>query len=247
MLFGWGRAILLQLAHPLIAAGVHEHSSFRSSPLTAVSRLRHTVHAMLSLTFGTDARREATLEGIRTIHRRVNGQLPETVGIYPRGTAYSAERPELLLWVHATLLESILLVHDIVKSPMTPAERDAYCVEAAPIAVALGVSGADVPRRWIDIQQHLDATYASGAIAVGTQGRELARALVGAPALRLLPFAGLVHRTITVGLLPAHVRDLYGLPWSPRDQRRLERLLPRLRTVRNWTPDALALWSEARP
>src|SRR5688572_18840728 len=149
MLFGWGRAILLQLAHPLIAAGVYEHSSFRATPLAAVARLRETVHAMLSLTFGSDAQRDATLEGIRRIHRRVNGQLPESVGIYPRGTAYSAEQPELLLWVHTTLLESILLVHDIVKPPLTPAERDAYCVQAAPIALALGVREAEVPLRWL--------------------------------------------------------------------------------------------------
>jgi uncharacterized protein (DUF2236 family) len=246
MLFGWGRAILLQVAHPLIAAGVYEHSSFRSTPLAAVARLRQTVHAMLSLTFGSDAQRERTLEGIRRIHRRVNGELPETVGIFPRGTPYSAERPELLLWVHTTLLESILLVHDIVKPPLALAERDSYCADAAPIAVALGVREADVPRRWVDVQQHLDTTYASGAIAVGFQGRELAGALVGAPALRLLPFAGVIHRTITVGLLPPHVRDRYQLVWQPRDQRRLERLLPRLRTVRRWTPEPFALWKEAR-
>lgn len=246
MLFGWGRAILLQLAHPLIAAGVYEHSSFRSTPLAAVTRLRETVHAMLSLTFGNDAQRDATLEGIRRIHRRVNGELPETVGIYPRGTAYSAEQPELLLWVHTTLLESILLVHDIVKPPLTVAERDAYCADAAPIAVALGVRESEVPVRWVDIQQHLDTTYASGAIAVGSQGRELSDALLGAPALRLLPFAGVIHRTITVGLLPPHVRDRYGLAWQSVDQRRFERLLPRLRTVRRWTPAPLALWKEAR-
>src|SRR5688572_30550734 len=154
MLFGWGRAILLQLAHPLIAAGVYEHSSFRATPLAAVARLRETVHAMLSLTFGNDAQRDATLEGIRRIHRRVNGHLPETVGIYPRGTPYSAEQPALLLWVHTTLLESILLVHDLVKPPLTLSERDAYCADAAPIATALGVPDPDVPRRWVEIQQH---------------------------------------------------------------------------------------------
>jgi len=246
MLFGWGRAILLQLAHPLIAAGVYDHSSFRATPLAAVARLRQTVHAMLSLTFGSDARREATLEGIRAIHRRVNGRLPEAVGIFPCGHAYSAEQPELLLWVHTTLLESILLVHDIVRRPLTADERDAYCVEAAPIAVALGVRETEVPRRWLDIQQHLSATYASGAIAVGSQGRALSEALVGAPALRLVPFAGLIHRTITVGLLPDHVRDAYGLAWAQNDARRLERLLARLRLVRAWTPEPLALWKEAR-
>ena len=51
---GWGRAILLQLAHPAVAAGVHGHSSFRGSLLSSVRRLQSTVDAMLSLTFGDD-------------------------------------------------------------------------------------------------------------------------------------------------------------------------------------------------
>jgi uncharacterized protein (DUF2236 family) len=58
VLLGWGRAILLQLAHPLIAAGVHDHSGFRSTTWAAVTRLYHTVHAMLALTFGSEAERE---------------------------------------------------------------------------------------------------------------------------------------------------------------------------------------------
>ena len=62
MLLGWSRAILLQLAHPLVAAGVAEHSTFRGGPLTAVARLHHTVRAMLALTFGDAPARERTLD-----------------------------------------------------------------------------------------------------------------------------------------------------------------------------------------
>src|SRR5688500_9884495 len=87
---GWSRAILLQLAHPLVAAGVAEHSTFRGGPLTAAVRLHHTVRAMLALTFGDEATREAALEGIRAIHRRVHGRLPVAAGRFPEGTPYSA-------------------------------------------------------------------------------------------------------------------------------------------------------------
>ena len=88
MLLAWARAILLQLAHPLIAAGVAEHSTFRGGVLAAALRLHHTVHAMLSLTFGDAPAREQTLDTIRAIHRRVNGRLPHAVGSYASGTAY---------------------------------------------------------------------------------------------------------------------------------------------------------------
>src|SRR5205814_3480852 len=88
VLFGWSRAILLQLAHPLIAAGVANHSSFRQGPFTAAARLHHTVRAMLALTFGTEAKRDAALAGIMAIHRRVHGTLEESVGPFPAGTPY---------------------------------------------------------------------------------------------------------------------------------------------------------------
>src|SRR5690606_11371838 len=103
MLLAWARAILLQLAHPLIAAGVYEHSAFRSGPLTAAGRLYHTVKAMLALTFGDAAAQRTTIDNILSIHRRVRGTIPEAAGRFPAGTPYSAEDPDLVLWVHATL------------------------------------------------------------------------------------------------------------------------------------------------
>src|SRR5689334_8440880 len=96
VVLGWSRAILLQLAHPLIAAGVYEHSTFRASPVAALSRLHHTVGAMLALTFRDEAERARALDGVRAIHARVNGTLKEPVGRFPAGTRYSAEDPELV-------------------------------------------------------------------------------------------------------------------------------------------------------
>ena len=73
---GWGRAILLQLAHPAVAAGVHDHSSFRGSLLSSFRRLHSTVGAMLSLTFGDTEQMIAAAAGINTIHDRVRGRVP---------------------------------------------------------------------------------------------------------------------------------------------------------------------------
>src|SRR5688572_32830582 len=101
MLLGWSRAILLQLAHPLVAAGVADHSSFRDGGLAAAKRLHLTVKAMLALSFGDEHSRAAALDGIRTIHRRVHGHIAAQAGRFPAGTPYSAEDPDLVLWVHA--------------------------------------------------------------------------------------------------------------------------------------------------
>ncbi len=246
MLLAWSRAILLQLAHPLVAAGVAEHSTFRGGPLTAVTRLHHTVRAMLALTFGDAASRERTLDTIRAIHRRVHGRLPHAVGAFEAGAPYSAEDPALLLWVHATLLDSILLVYDRVVSPLSAAERDAYCAEAAATAIALGAPADDVPRTWQALRQYMEMTLASGIIAVGPQARELAHAVL-APQMAVAVWPAVrVNRVVTVGLLPPAVREEYGFRWDTRAERYMHIVLRVIGAARRALPAAVAWWPEAR-
>jgi uncharacterized protein (DUF2236 family) len=246
VVLGWSRAILLQLAHPLVAAGVAEHSSFRRGGLTAVARLHHTIRAMLALTFGGADARQAALDGIRAIHRRVHGQLPSAAGTFAAGTPYSAEDPTLVLWVHATLLESIPLAYEQIIQPLTPEERDSYCAEAAAVAIDLGARVDEVPRTWTATMEYLTRTYASGVIAVSAEARELAAAVLAPPFGWAVGPLATANRLITIGLLPAPVRAQYGLLWDDRHQVRLARTLRRLRAIRRVLPRRLALWPEAR-
>ena len=246
VLLGWSRAILLQLAHPLIAAGVSEHSTFRGGPLAAASRLHHTVRAMLALTFGDDIGREHALEGIRAIHRRVHGRLAVGAGRFPAGTPYSAEDPDLLLWVHATLLDSIPRIYELIVAPLTRLERDAYCEQAAPVAVALGARDTDVPRTWGALTAYVDAMYASGSIAVGDQAREVAAAVLAPPLARVIAPIAWTNHLVTMGLLPDHIRRQYGFAWNAAKDRALRRVMLAARAARLITPPLLAQWPESR-
>jgi uncharacterized protein (DUF2236 family) len=246
VLLGWGRAILLQLAHPLVAAGVFDHSGFRGTPYAAASRLYHTVHAMLALTFGDEMAREGTLAGIRAIHRRVNGILPEAAGLYPAGTRYSAEDPALVLWVHATLVESVVLVYEQLVAPLSAAERDEYCAEAFHVAVALAAREEEVPKTWADLREYVDRMHASHVIAVGRQGRELARAVLSPSGGWLVAPLTWLNRMITIGLLPPQVREQYSMTWTPRQGRSVTWLVRALRLARRGLPDVIALWPAAR-
>src|SRR4029453_18844867 len=93
ILLGWGRAILMQLAHPMVAQGVADHSSFRDTAFTRVRRLHETIRAMLDLTFGDAAASDAAVARINAIHDRVHGQLAEDAGPWTAGTPYSATGP----------------------------------------------------------------------------------------------------------------------------------------------------------
>ena len=246
VLFGWSRAILLQLSHPLIAAGVAEHSSFRGGPFTAAARLHHTVRAMLSLTFGTPVAREETLERIRGIHSRVRGRLATTAGPFPAGTPYFADDPDLLLWVHATLLDSIPLVYEHLVAPLSAAERDAYCDEAADTAIALGARPAEVPRTWADLRTYVEATYQSGRLVVSEQAGQVATAVLAPRMAWLIAPAAAANRLVTVGLLPDALRRQFGFSWSEGEERRLRTVLRAIHATRRLVPGQLPFWPEAR-
>ena len=201
---------------------------------------------MLALAFGDAVARERTLDAIRAIHRRVHGVLSHPVGRFVGGTPYSAEDPALLLWVHATLLDSMVLAYDRVVTPLSTSERDAYCEEAAPIAVALGARDDEVPRTWDALGHYMETMISSGTIAVGAEARQLAQHVLAPKIFILVWPAARVNRLVTIGCLPPAVRTKYGFSWSGRDERRLRRVLRLIRTARRGTPDWLALWPQAR-
>jgi len=246
VLFGWSRAILLQLAHPLVAAGVADHSHFRSSAMAAVGRLRGTVRSMLQLAFGDEVAYARAIAGIRAIHTSVHGELRAQTGVYPAGTPYSAEDPALVLWVHATFIDSAVLVYHHVVSPLSTAERDAYCDEGAGVAVALGAVPADVPRSWAGLENYMAGEYASGRIAVGADARLIGEAILFPPLKPLtFPFA-YANRLLTLGLMPPTVREQYRYAWTDARARQLDRTLAVMRAARRLSPRAIALWPEGR-
>jgi uncharacterized protein (DUF2236 family) len=246
VVLSWSRAILMQLAHPLIAAGVAEHSAFRGDVAAAAVRLRHTVGAMRSLTFGDPWRQAATLERIRAIHRRVHGTLRDGAGLFAAGTPYSAEDPALLLWVHATLVDSVAAIYQRLVGPLDAAELDAFCAESVSTLIALGGDVATAPRTWAALREYLLRTERSGVLVVSATGHAVAHAVLFPRAAGLqVPCLGW-HRLLTTGLLPVSIRRAYGFDWSRRRARRFARLLTVLRALRRVTPDVLARWPEAR-
>jgi uncharacterized protein (DUF2236 family) len=246
MLLAWPRAILLQVAHPLVAAGVAGHSTFADGGFAAVHRLWQTVQAMLALTFGDRVEQDDAIEGILAIHRRVHGTLRETVGRFPAGTRYSAEDPDLVLWVHLTLLESMVLAHDALLAPLTDDERDAYCAESAWVAVALGARIEDVPATWTGVQACLQQAYDSNTLAVGSDGRAVGQAVLSPPLGPLaLPLTAFV-RFLTRAWLPDAIRGAYALSWTETDARRLPRVLQALRAARRLVPKRAARWPKSR-
>jgi uncharacterized protein (DUF2236 family) len=243
---GWGRAILLQLAHPLVAAGVDRHSSFRGSLTASLGRLRSTVGAMLSLTFGDEEEAISAAAGINVIHDRVSGRLPAPAGMFSAGETYSAHDAELLRWVHATLLDSVPLTYELLVGPLTPEERERYCAEAAVMEPLLDIPAGLLPRNPAELDAYMRDILGSGRIAVTPASRALARAVLFPPRWRLFWPAFRPVQLITIGLLPAAVRQAYGFEWTQRDARALARWTTALKLLRRLLPAFVREWPSSR-
>jgi uncharacterized protein (DUF2236 family) len=246
VVLGWGRAILLQLAHPLVAAGVADHSTFRAGPTTRYVRLHSTIQAMLALTFGTAEARRAATDHINAIHDRVHGTLAESAGRFPAGTPYSARDPALLIWVDATLRDSLPLAYERFVGPLTPVEHDRYCAEGEEVMTDLRIPPGSRPRSRAALTEYMASMFADGSIAVSGAARELAHEVVAPPFGRVLWPAGRVNRLATIGLLPPAIREAYGFEWTARDEEALARWAAHIRRARGWCPGPLALWPVAR-
>ncbi|MGQ0591182.1 MAG: oxygenase MpaB family protein [Gammaproteobacteria bacterium] len=247
LLLAWSPAILLQLAHPLVARGVADHSTFRTERYGWRHRLRRTVDAMLRLSFGTERDAQVALERINAIHDRVHGHLPEAAGIFPTGTPYSAHDPALLMWVHATLVHMNLRVYELFVDRVAPEDRDRYCAEeATAIEGGLGIPVGWLPRSATELDRYLDGMLARGEIAVTDTTRTLARAILHPHVPRLGAPATTVLRFITIGLLPPAIRAGYGFPWSARRDTALRGLAWQVRALLRLTPPVLRHWPAAR-
>src|ERR1700722_17529178 len=117
---GAGRALLLQLAHPWVAAAIAEHSRTFADP---IARFHQTFNTVFTMVFGT---RDQALAAARRLHRRhaaVTGTLPWTAGRFSAGSQYRANEVSALRWVHATLAETAVLTHHLVLPALTDSER----------------------------------------------------------------------------------------------------------------------------
>src|SRR5206468_2259712 len=118
LLLAWGPAILLQLAHPLVAQGVADHSTFRSSPRGRLRRFQGTLEAMLRLSFGTEAEARLVIARINAIHDHVNGQLTDVARDLARDILY----PPALLPVRPALWWTRLVTAGL----LPPTIREGY-------------------------------------------------------------------------------------------------------------------------
>ena len=197
LLLGGGRALLMQLAHPKVAAGVADHSGFERDPF---GRLRRTLEATYTIVFGTRDEADLVARQIWAVHERVTG------------ADYHANDPELLMWVHATLTDTALRVHGRFLRPLRESEAARYYEDSVVVAEALGVPRSIQPPDLPAFRQYMRDTV--GSLVVTDTARQLADAVLH-PKLPFVASPGMaLARSLTAGLLPRPLRQQFGLGWD---------------------------------
>ena len=201
---GAGTALMLQLAHPSIAQGVHDHSNYEHRPL---DRLFGTLYATSAVVFGSRADADAIGDAIGRVHTKVNGP------------GYSALDPELLCWVNATLLGTAAQLYQRMIKPLTTAELDSFVSDSRRVGEVFRCPLDAQPATWAEFETYWQTTIDS--LVVGDTARAVAGSLLSGQGLPLRPMwkpTLVAARALTAATLPPRLRDEYGLPWGRVDR-----------------------------
>jgi uncharacterized protein (DUF2236 family) len=207
------RALLLQAAHPVAFAGFFRSTGALDDPY---ARLRRTANVLHLITYGDRVAADRATARVRAVHRRVRGELTEAAGRFPAGTPWSADDPDLLLWIIATLVDSALLVHQRYVGELPQAERQAYWDDYRVVGSLFGLRERDMPETIEDLEAYVHDMLTGDVLHVSEQARELAIEIVLRPPVpaQVRPLLELAN-FITVGLLPSDLRRQYRLGWDP--------------------------------
>ncbi len=208
-------ALLLQLAHPLVAEGVAAHSEFAGDPF---GRLRRTLRTTLALVFGDGPAAERAIARLNGVHARVRGEVRDPLARQASGMdAYHALDPELLLWVQATLVITSVNAYDRWVGPLSLASRRSLWRETRLTGVHLGIPLADSPPDWLDLQAWFERQMAPGGPVVVTDTARRLSAPILHPPVPYVP-GRLMDLALLPGLalLPPRIREGFGIAWGPR-------------------------------
>ena len=240
VILGGLSAVLLQLAHPMVAQGVADYSDFERDPL---ARMISTLDATLVMTFGDHDQAADKACSVRLRHQSVQGELTQTHGQWRRGERYSALNAQLCLWVYATGVELVLDTYSALCSPLSPTARAEYYECSKPLAELMGVKRSILPATYPEFRSYYQDML--GRLVVGPMARQIAAAIFAAR-LGPVPVSPL-GPVIAAALLPDdRMRQAYRLQWGWREQAMWQAFRLAAAAMVRVAPPQVTEWPHAR-
>ena len=231
---GAGRALLLQLAHPWVAAAIAQHSRSLADP---IGRFHRTFAYVLTMVFGTLGQALAAARALHQRHALITGALPERAGAFAAGSSYRANEVAASRWVHATLIDSALIAYQLLRPPLSNEDREHYYAESRLFAALFGIPQNALPQSWVGFADYVTEMVGSDILAVSGPARRIAAELFsGAGTGWRIP---LWYRALTARQMPPPLRQDFGFSYGLSEHRTAERALAVLRCIQSFTPAAL--------
>jgi uncharacterized protein (DUF2236 family) len=231
---GAGRALLLQLAHPWVAAAVEQHSDTFANP---IGRFHRTFSTVFTMVFGS---LDQSLDAARRLHRRhaaISGTLPSEAGPFPAGSSYCANEVSALRWVHATLWDTALMTYALVLGALARDQRERYYAEGRLFAALFGIPGQHLPPDWTAFSAYIAAMTESSTLTVTDAARAMAhRLLAGADTWLPVPSG---YKALTAALLPPRLRDAFALPYGQAERNAAQQFIAWTRRIYPFLPSRL--------
>ena len=206
VLFGGARALLMQAAHPLVIAGARETGFYERNPW---KRLERTLQLTYTITFGSFGQAREAAARINAVHRNVHGIDPVT------GKPYDALDPDLLLWVHACLVDSALLFEQLTVGALDEEGRQRFHEEQMMAAEMLLLPRERIPATVQGLRDYISGVVESGDLLVTDAARSVAGLFKKPPPeAEWRPVLRAVSRW-AFGTLPPRLRARYGVWWTP--------------------------------
>jgi uncharacterized protein (DUF2236 family) len=238
-------ALLLQIAHPLVAEGVAHHSDFHGDPF---GRLRRTLNTTMDLVFGDGPTADRAVKRLNGVHATVRGEVTTAEAAdATSASSYRAMDPELLLWVQATLIVTSIAGYQRWVGPLTDDERERFWQEARSVGWRIGIPLDRSPESWPAFERYWDRMLAEdGPVQVTPTARALAPMIIRPP-LPHVPTSAIDALVLPgLGLVPPRIRDAFGIDWSPARQRSSELLGSAVRAWTSVVPASLRSMPQAR-
>jgi uncharacterized protein (DUF2236 family) len=234
LFLGAGRAALLQLAHPWVAAALEQHSTVMSRP---IARFHNTFRIVFAMIFGSLDQAMTASRNLYALHTCIRGEMPEDIAAYRRGSHYEANEIAALRWVYATLVESAVLAHECVMPALTPRELADYYAESKTLAALFGLPAQALPYDWPAFLVYCREMEQSNALGVSGTARTMAHNLLAGAGSWIKPPHW--YRALTTEWLPERFRREFRLEFSSADARAAEWAKRRLPQFYRRVPQAV--------
>jgi uncharacterized protein (DUF2236 family) len=232
-----GQVLVLQVAHPVVAAGVRDHSNYTEDPWT---RLMRTAASLSIYVYGGPEGARYEAHRLRTLHRAFTG-------VREDGRRYSALDPHAYAWVHATLVQLAVDTQELFGRGIPRAELEQYYAQMRQVGLMLGIKDHHLPADWAGFccyyEKMIDEFSPNATISTLFQTiRSVPKPVHWLPGFAwswLREWHATFQMFVIAATLPPVLRDRLGLTWSARQQRRFDRLRTVVRAVAALVPPSL--------